>query len=511
MSRLRQFAKGVGFSWLATLATVTYSLLSVPIALRYLSVEEFGLFVLVIQIAAYFALFELGMSAATARFLVDYKDDPNEGSYGSVVQTGSWVFATQALIVLIAGLLIAPSLVRIVGVPEGFAEVAVFLVRCLAFTSALTMSFRIYSAILYANKRLDLIHAINGANMLLGLALLVAILGAGGGLAGLAWLFFIQAIFGIALMVWCCHRLRLLPEKGNWGSPSKTRFRELFAFGKDVFIVNISNQILEASQLLIITRTMGLTSAAVWSVSTKLFMLVYQLVTKIEGTAIVFFAEMMVRGEVSRLAARFRQVYQITAGLSVVALVVVVSTNKAFVSLWAEPSLAWSNSLNCLMAVFVFLNAVTRCSGDLIIHTKKIAGFRYVYLGEAVFFVVLGLWLSSELGFHGLLAACIICLLLFRGAYTTFRISHYFSQPMSWLYWDWLKRPIFAVLVLMPFVVFADMVAGKSAGVWYQLWIAGLLVGVPCLVVLFAIALPRDIASETIARFRNILSSGAST
>ena len=82
---------------------------------------------------------------------------------------------------------------------------------------------------------------------------------------------------------------------------------------------------------------------------------------------------------------------------------------------------------------------------------------------------------------------------------------------MSWLYWDWLKRPIFAVLVLMPFVVFADMVAGKSAGVWYQLWIAGLLVGVPCLVVLFAIALPRDIASETIARFRNILSSGAST
>jgi hypothetical protein len=66
------------------------------------------------------------------------------------------------------------------------------------------------------------------------------------------------------------------------------------------------------------------------------------LLTKIEGTAVVFFAEMMVRGERAKLAERFRQVYQLTAGIAIVALACVVTLNKPFVSVWAGPSLAWS-------------------------------------------------------------------------------------------------------------------------------------------------------------------------
>lgn len=508
MSRLRQFTQGVSSSWVATFATVAYSLISVPVALKYLSVEEFGLFVLVLQIASYFALIEIGMSAATARFLVDYKDNPDDGLYGSVILTAFRVFVTQALAVLVIGTLAAPWIVQGLDVPPELESTGTFLLRWLVLTSAIAMAFRVYTAVLYANKRLDLIHVFNGGNMLFGLALLATVLASGLGLLGLKWVFVGQAAVAALLPIIACYQLRLLPSEGCWGRASMERFRELFGFGKDVFLVNVGNQVLEASQLIIITRTMGLTSAAVWSVSTKLFVLIYQLITKIEGTAIVFFAEMMVRGETGKLATRFRQIYQLTAGIAVVALAGVIAINRPFVSVWANPALGWSIQLSLMMAAYVFLNAVTRCSGDLIIHTKQIAAFRYVYFAEAAAFVALALWLSSKAGFYGLLGACLICLVLFRGTYTTWRIARYFNQPARTLFWTWLRRPLLAGLILFPFVAISSQIASLATNTWYQLGVAFLVMAIPCALVLFKVALPRDVAEEAFGHLHKLRASG---
>lgn len=501
MNRFRQFAQGVGSSWVATIATVVYSLLSVPVALRYLSVEEFGLFVLVLQIGSYFTLIEMGMSAATSRILVDYKDAPDDGCYGSVLLTSLWVFAVQAILILLVGMLASPWIVLLLGISSELGDTGLLLLRCLVITSALSLALRMFGTVLFAHKRLDLIHIFNGGNMLLGLGLLTTILATGMGLRGLVWLFFIQNIAAITLPIVACSKLRLLPSKGCWGKPSMQRFRELFNYGKDIFLVNVGNQVLEASQLIIVTRTMGLTAAAIWSVSTKLFTLVYQLVTKIEGTAIFFFAEMMVRGEKDKLAARFRQIYQLTAALAVAALAVVVAINKPFVSVWANPSLAWSLSLSYLFAVAVALNAVTRCSGDLIMHTKRIAAFRYVYFLEALIFVLLALWLSAHFGFYGILGACIVCLLVFRATYTTWRMAQYFQLPAVTFWWTWLKRPILAGIILLPFVISTPWLASSVPNLWGQLFTALAWVGLPATVTLLFIALPRDVRQEFALRW----------
>jgi O-antigen/teichoic acid export membrane protein len=500
VSRFRQFAQGLGSSWLATLATVIYSLLSVPIALRYLSVDEFGLFVLLLQVSAYFALVEIGMSAASGRILVDYKDVRDGGHYGSVILTSMLIFIVQAFVILAVGALASPWIVSAIGVPEVLTEVGTQLLRWLAVTSALVVAFRTYGSVLYANKRLDLIHAFMGINMLFGLAMLYFILSAGGGLEGLVWLFITQAILAIVLPLFACCKLGLLPSAGCWGKPSMQRFRELFGFGKDVFLLNVGNQVLEASQLIIVTRTMGLTAAAIWSVSTKLFGLVYQLVTKVEGTAIIFFAEMMVRREEEKLAVRFRQVYQLTAGLAVVALAVVITVNQSFVSVWANPDLSWSKPLSALIAFMILLNVLIRCNGDLIIHTKKIAAFRYIYFAEAVVFVLLALSLSARFGFYGVIGSSVLCLVVFRMSYTTWRVANYFRLSPLTFWWTWLKRPILAGIILLPFVISSPWLISSVPTLWGQLLSALAWVGLPAAIVLLFVALPRDVRKECAKR-----------
>jgi len=476
-------------------------MLSVPIALRYLSVEEFGIFVLLIQVGAYFTLIEIGISSASARLLVDYKDSPNDGRYGSVILTGFCALALQGLLILVIGVLAAPLVIDAIGVPETFTDVATVLLQCIAITSALSLAFRMYSAVLYANKRLDVIHAFAGGNMLFGIAVLAFVLASGGGLLGLIWVFLAQTVAGIFLPALACLNLGLLPNAGHWGRPTYARFRELLSFGKDIFMVNVGTQVLEASQLIIVTRTMGLTAAAAWSVSTKLFTLVYQLVTKVEGTAIVFFAEMMVRGEKEKLADRFRQIYQVSAALAVVALAIMVAINKPFVSVWADPSLAWAPAISALLALSTLLNILTRCSGDLIIHSKKIAAFRYVYFVEATVFVLLALWLSSRFGFYGVLGASIVCLLIFRATYTTWRMVKYFKLPALSFWWTWLKRQFLAGSILLPFVISSPWLISSVPSLWGQLFVAGAWVGLPAAISLVFIAIPRSVRKELASRW----------
>lgn len=500
MSRLRHFTQGVASSWLATFVTVVYALLSVPLALKYLSVDEFGLLMLLQQVAAYFTLVDLGMTAATARLLIDHKDRPHDARYGSFIMAGAAVCLVQAAVILVIGWLAAPAVIRAFSIAPVHAAVAVDLLRWLAVAFATGSALRIFSSILYANRRIDLVVLLMSLVPLLGLLLMWVVLSAGMGLRGMAWAFVVPAVVagtGAAASVFL---LRLWPQRGAWDRPSGAQFREMFVLGKDMFLINVGNQILEASQLMIVTRTMGLGAAAVWSVSSKLFTLVFQLVTKVEGTAIVFFSEMMVRGEGDRLALRFRHVYQLTAGLAVVALAVVTAVNPSFVSAWASPELAWSPALGLWLAVSIYLNCLTKCQMDLIMHSKDIRALRYVYFLEAIGFVILAVVASARIGFTGVLASAVLCALVFRGLYTVRRTAEYFSVPASELYWGWLRRSLLAAALLLPFVMTAPLFASFAMHPWAGVALAAVWIGLPGAITLAFVALPRDVRTEILNR-----------
>jgi O-antigen/teichoic acid export membrane protein len=502
LSRLTHFTRGLSASWMASLVTVLYGLASVPIALRFLSVEEFGLFMLMLQVAGYFTLIELGMAGATARILMDYKDDQENGAYGSVIVTGSLVFTLQALAIAATGFVCAPWVVHVVGVPAELLGVAIYLLRWLCFTFAIATGLRIFGSLLYANKRLDLLNAITAGTILIGLVLMLVILASGAGLRGLVVMFVLQTTLAVLLHFFACWRLGFLPPQGCWGRPTFARFRELFGLAKDFFMVSAGSQVLEASQLIIVTRTMGLTATATWSVSTKIFALLFQLLTKIQGTGVVFLSEMMVRGESQRLETRFRQICQLTAGLAAVTLAVAVAVNQPFVSTWAKPDLAWGISVSALMGALVFLNAVTRCHVDLIIHTKKILALRYVYFLEAAAFVGMAFWLTPKIGFYGVLFSSLVCLVLARLWYAALRVAAYFGVRPQLVWWSWMRRSLLAILLLAPFVWTSGAIAGAATLPWVQLALVTLWVGAPALVVMFAIALPSDVAGEIRQYFR---------
>src|SRR5258705_10486062 len=99
MSRFRRVIHGVASGYAVLVANVAYSLISWPMAMHYLTdTRRFGLWGLMANIAGYLSVIDVAMSGSISRFLIDHKDNPERGTYGSLIQMGWLVLWDHAVI-----------------------------------------------------------------------------------------------------------------------------------------------------------------------------------------------------------------------------------------------------------------------------------------------------------------------------------------------------------------------------------------------------------------------------
>src|SRR5579859_5440880 len=143
MSRLTRLVHTITSGYAQLVAAMLYQLASIPLALRFLSREEFGLWVLMTQIAGYLLLVDFGITNAIARLLINYKDQRDGGEYGSLLQTGWLVLATQAVFILFAGVGFSPEIESALRISPEFHKDFPILMRWLCIFQALILTTRV--------------------------------------------------------------------------------------------------------------------------------------------------------------------------------------------------------------------------------------------------------------------------------------------------------------------------------------------------------------------------------
>ncbi len=317
MGRLKYYARALLSGYLALGVNVAYTLGSVPLALRYLSNEEFGLWALTSQLAGYVALLELGMSGAAMRILIDFKDRREETAYGSTILTGLLVNAAQSVLILIFGIGLAFLLGSLLDVPPGLMRQFRWLMIGQTTLTGVGLAFRTPFLVLSAHQRYDLLNVSQAIMFTLGFAVLWWCFASGVGIFSMFWALAAAQGSSTIIAIGACVRLRLLPREGLWGRPSWERFWDLFAFGRDMLMYSVGNQLITASQTILLTRMLGLQAAATWSICTRAFTLTTQVIFKIFDYACAALAEMIVRQEKERLLFGFRSMIVLSGSLSV--------------------------------------------------------------------------------------------------------------------------------------------------------------------------------------------------
>jgi len=453
MSRFRLVAQNISSAYLHAVATVGFTLVSIPLALRYLSTEEFGLWVLATQIIGYLTLVDAGITMATMRVLIDRKDRPNDGRYGAVIKTASLVLTIQGMLIAALGFALGSWLPSIMEIPADHVGSFRWLMMGYGGLTGVLFPFRIFGTLLQAHHRLDLTNYFFMGSLPLNLAALWIGLHNNLGIYSLLLGQAAAGLFAWGGQAFTVVRLRFLPHPGAWGNFDVAVFKELLSFGSDLFLMSLGSQLVNASQIVIISQTLGLQAAAVWAIATKAFSLAQQFVWRLWDFSATAIAEMVVRDERARLQQRFREIFVVTASLGVLAGGIIAACNESLLAVWTGSRIAWSGMNDFLMALLFFTNSITRLHVGLLAPTKKVRAMRFVLFLEGLFFVAAAVGVARFLGVPGIIAAAILMNLLWTGIYGTYRTAEEFSLSLREVALRWMIPSARLALLFAPIAV----------------------------------------------------------
>jgi O-antigen/teichoic acid export membrane protein len=427
MSRSKRFFTGLLTSYAAIGVNILYTLASVPLALHYLDKEEFGLWALATQFSGYLMLLEFGMSGSVARSLSDHKDQKEDGVYGSILRTGSRVFAIQGFLVATAGFVLALFAPPLLDLPIRLHQPFTILMAAQAIMTGFKLSMGTLGAPLWCHQRLDLTNLINCINMATSFAVLWIGFHIGWHIYSLPISNFVGQLLCIMAIYYVCKRLDYYPSKIHRGNYSPQIFRDLFHFGGGLFIMNIGAQLASASQVIMISRLLGIETAAAWSIATKVFSMAQQFVARILDSSAGGLAEMVVRKEFTQLHKRFQELVSITALIAVTSSAGIALMNGSFIELWTSGKVTWEPWNNYLLGCVLFSTAISRCLTGLTGITKILGGMKYIFLFEGLVFVAVSILLAPLLGITGFLIAALACNSLITVNYAITYTARYFK------------------------------------------------------------------------------------
>ncbi len=495
MDRSRQFVKNTAMGYALVAANIGFTILSIPLALRYLGKEEFGLWALAQQIGSYFLLIDLGLTSAMSRLLANHKDDVNGGSYGSLLLTGSMIFGAQGLLLVVFGVIFALAAPGLFNVPDRLADDFCNVLILLALLHGTTVASRIITSPLWAFQRLDISYGFGIVALVGGIVFLWMGFHAGLGIYSFPLAGFPPMIVCSLVGLVFCQRRHFYPAFGAWGRPRWAAFKEMFHFGKDVTLMTIGSQLVNASQIMILGRVAGLEAAATFAIGTKFYALGSQLAGRLVESSAPALTEMYVRNESARLKQRFFDICRTSLFLATTGAVALVAANGTAVTWWTSGVISWTFYWDILLGLLLIATTASRCLVSLFGIAGDLRVVRNVYLAEALLFIALGVSAAAWFGIGGLLAASLLAHVLATFGYSAYAANRFIGSVST------LKLPGLAALAIF-------LMAGASATL-IQNSTAHIGCGVAGAIILFSVIASGSIILPTEARGRLLAQAGA--
>jgi len=485
--RTRRFIWGLGTGYVLTAANVVYTLFSIPLALHFLSKEQFGLWALVAQLATYMNLVDLGMQSSASRIFINYKDKKADGNYGSLVKTSFFIFGAQGLVVLAFGFGLLPWLAQWMALPPGMVSEFRMLMGLQILILSIGFTVRTFGCLLHAHQHFAWANLGGACGLLFGLGILAITLSKGWGVLSLAAAGAASALIGNLIQILGCVRLRLLPATGTWGLLQLSKAFDLFRFGRDTFLMALGWQLISASPTVLISKVMGLEAAATWAIGTKLLLLVQQVVWRVYDFSTSGFSEMFARGEMERLKLRFFQITSTTVGMAGLFGGVICMMNSSFIHLWTDGAISWPPALDIFLGLLLFSYSFNRCYGGLVGVFMDFGFAKYAYFLDGLLFVLIAYFCIPFFGFFGVLIPCLVLDILIPGLYGYRKTARFFGSCLSAVFCKPFSGNIFYLFWVL-FLCFCSFLFFPQLTSWSSLILSG--TSLFALLLLFPVLIP---------------------
>jgi O-antigen/teichoic acid export membrane protein len=211
------------------LSTAVLTLLVPPLLARYLTQPEFSAWMLIVQLAAYTALLNLGIQGATSRYVAFYAARGDRDSASDIVSTAFFTLVITAIPAAVLVLAASRNIDRLFpALPANLIGACKSGLLLMGLASALSMPAEAIAGAFTGLQRNEIVAVIQGGGRLVLAAALIALVLMEGGVTSMAAAFAVVTLAIFFGFWWTNRRLEAVevsPRRAHWRS-----FRQIWAY-----------------------------------------------------------------------------------------------------------------------------------------------------------------------------------------------------------------------------------------------------------------------------------------
>jgi O-antigen/teichoic acid export membrane protein len=387
-------------NWTSYLITAVVAFMLTPVVVHSLGATGYGLWTLVLSITGYFGLLDLGIRSSVSRFLARHLALNDDRAVNATASGAFLILACGAIVALLGTVAIVVFFFDSFRVEPEYARAGRIALLITGVNVGFVLPLGIFSAILFASERFDVVSGVTIAMELARAALVVWLLRNGFGLIALALVALAITLFqysAMGVIAKALHpRLKIGLRHLDWGV-----CRELFGFSVYRFVWIVANQLIFYADAVVIGLFLGAGAITHFAIAASLINygrnVVFLLLDPLYPSAARMDADRDTPGLQRLLIVGTRMALLVALPLCVGLMFL----GRQFVTLWMGSEYADSAAILMLLTIPQFGSMPQYVSALVLAGMAKHRTFAFVALAEGIANIVLSIVLVQRIGLIG--------------------------------------------------------------------------------------------------------------
>jgi O-antigen/teichoic acid export membrane protein len=321
------------FGIVASLAQIGTRLFTVPIVLKHLGLDGYGIWSIIMTIASYMRFGSAGIKSAFQKYAAEATGNGDFKRASELISTGNAAMLAISVLALIPTALFSRRLAGFAGVPDRFLESTAISISLLAVIMIFANVGAAFQAIVMGSHRVDIARKISTTFTCVEAVVIVALLHFGFGLVAMSAVMALSEVSNLACCYW--FSLRVAPElRVSLRHFNPRLLKELVAFAGSYQLVSVMEILSGAILPVAILRTFGASAAGICAIAGRLVQAALlpqgaMLQPLLSGASMVF-----ATGSVENMRRLLTKSFKTTLALSLLPLAFVCAFGTTIVLAW---------------------------------------------------------------------------------------------------------------------------------------------------------------------------------
>jgi O-antigen/teichoic acid export membrane protein len=414
-SRMRRMIEGAAATTLNKGVLILVNLVSIPIMVRYLGAERFGVWVTISTALAMLLVLDLGIANSLTNFISDAFAKDHRENASMYATTAVTIMTGVSLILGLIAWFVWPHLswAAFFHLPDASQGPVVGRAVAAALTIFLVgLPASLAPKILGGYQELKAANVFTSVGSVCNLLSILVLVRLHAGLVALvvaSAASYVGANLLCLVWIWTMHKPWLAPRPHHL---QLSAAKLMLQTGGEFFLLQIAGLVVFNSDNLVVTHYLGPAEVAPYSVAWRLVGYAAIAQTMLAPALWPAFSEAFARGDYAWVRKTFRQTMAATMGIALLASVVFALFGRWIIRVWASKAAVPSETLMLLMCVWVLLSTFMNNTATVLVAKGETRLQAWLSVVAAIVNLWLSIYLVQKIGTPGVILATIVSYLL---------------------------------------------------------------------------------------------------